>query len=1506
MGLLNFIKHFVINLILVIVSQKHQSKGNTHKGRKDRKGEPNHLQAVAFPKGDTGVAGPDPSTISNSPKISVSQESVLEIQPGGLISDIKDNVIGEIIDGQVNKTFDSAENDKQLSPDYGVTVISKPQTDLNIETHHLQSEESLSVIETELNSVSEVQALIETEGEPLPQPETNTFSDPLLPPVFQEADEVDINFHVDREEDVNERDDFNNEEYDESLEDVTSDSWENGHETIIEVDENIEEKHLKKRVRKDYYAKFLDQRSIAPELTEQEIDVFLKDLETDNLESISSWPLPKLENYLFHALQRSEFVGEFPISNKAFIQLAEYIRCNAKSKGKIDQKRIPPVLFLIGMVFCARYSESDARNFWEPYASMVWGLDAASLSFQQKCRKHFVNCREDLHQVLSLNFRNLNSGDVVRPVYQHAIIPSYIQGQFAEWLVNNFEALLQYPAEQLPLILQNEKSLDYIPRQLRDFIRGEETKETAAHLITRMSNAVKLFHETEQGDAVESVMSSSIERSLWQVIYKKLINDQSQLAKLRRFTPRLEWCWDLNDDEVFLNLSNVRSDRSEKPDSVTWAAKDAEYLKGNDVLVKIYPGNMGSGDWEINSVRIPAEGPLDGNILVLSEDFDLDEDKQSQYGHIIFERTVPPLQKPVIYFRVNPRRNIAVQKEQIDSDGSWIIVSSDHIQVTDNSGNQVQVRPQNIPYRLREAGYIQAGVYSIQPPVTVHLLEKTIIFESTDNQQEINPFLRGVEKVSGLSTDIPPVFCSPNVDFLFSINPSSHYLRRTWLSIRRNGEFLQSIVLADLVNQGKMRMDENLCDVDLTSFLTQSGAYSINLLYNLRSLFDEPVQFAWLPEDVEIVGPRPDVCYSPLNPLQVTIRGVSEEQVIPIHDEKSKITTEGDALKIEWKMIRNPQCRFDILWECWLIHFCWNIDRVSAWIEGGGDKNQVSEGQEQDVVLQVRGQPKEDFSWIIEGMGKQRNTQLNARGEFYANLLETEVRDMLLEDRQARSTVSVAIRGCTWKLFDYFKKPGIEVTKVNYQKPTLEVSLTQIRKLRGTYIIQVRQTTDQSKPEVLSTIEVLENNLTFQVILNPGEYRLEILLYDVLIQASPTFQVEGEPTTVEEPSPKVQVIENYGSPEHLFRVLTATKQELLSRSYDRLPVTPAIEQLQLIHTPEEWLTNECRNEGLKRLLPSWAVLMYPLRFTTKNHRRIFHAFPEKVAYGGRAGRGYVELKLAEEKMRIAASWRPGKDPEYSELWMGISQERNIRFFSELDQDELWPAYQCKDCGTIVASRNGPYIKLPPSVVRLHLHGKERKLNEQFIDTVYDEQNRVEVSISQYKEKLLLHAYWAKDTVFNNYLKFLIEGKTRPVYRDLEQPINLFSNNDYGLAVSDLFEHLQHPAIHKLLEYSSEFDQLDQHMEHEKLNIPAFSAMQRLMQYVYESASPLNIPGNILSLAMALRLKPHQPQAYNNLLANLGISEDNLVEFVKYTAQGCPKMLEWSIAWAELFYVHAIS
>src|SRR5690606_23832945 len=144
-----------------------------------------------------------------------------------------------------------------------------------------------------------------------------------------------------------------------------------------------------------------------------------------------------------------------------------------------------------------------------------------SQNFMNLCRKLFVYSRNYLAEYSGLAFNFTRTGEVVRPVYQHAIIPSYLQEHFVDWLVDHFESLLQYSHDQLPQLLRYDRSLDYVPPRLREFFRGEDTITTATQLIARMSSAIKLYHDLGQTEAVESVINSTIEKSLWEVIYKR-------------------------------------------------------------------------------------------------------------------------------------------------------------------------------------------------------------------------------------------------------------------------------------------------------------------------------------------------------------------------------------------------------------------------------------------------------------------------------------------------------------------------------------------------------------------------------------------------------------------------------------------------------------------------------------------------------------------------------------------------------------------------------------------------------------------------------------------------------------------------------------------------------------------------------------------------------------------------------------------------------------------------
>lgn len=934
---------------------------------------------------------------------------------------------------------------------------------------------------------------------------------------------------------------------------------------------------------------------------------------------------------------------------------------------------------------------------------------------------------------------------------------------------------------------------------------------------------------------------------------------------------------------------------------------------------------MKSGAWELDSFAITGKGPLDGSMLVLSKEYDLDKPEGAQRASIIFERDIPPLDKPLLYFKVDARNQIGIRKDRIDTDGAWVIASSERLSMTDDDGDEIIPEPLSIPLIMHTSGFTHVNKYNIQLPVVINHDEKLERFERTEQGQElINPTLCGSEKFPGMSPNFSRIFRSQNIDFQFSINTKFHNLKRTWLLIRRHGEFLTSALLEDLLKKGQMVMEGDLYSIDLSSYLDQSGAYSLDLLHDMKPLLDEPIQFAWLPESVKISEPNPQICYSPVNPLQVSIEGVGEKEVRLIQDEKVKKTIEDDIVRLEWKILKNPHCRFDIIWDGYPIHFCWDIDRVAAWVDGGGDKNRIIEGKEKEVILQVRGGSSESFSWKVQGNENERHTHLDGRrGEFQAKLLETEVRDMLLASDWAESTVSISIRNSAWPVFVYQKESAAEIISLNYTQHNLDISTKQERKLRGEYSLQVRDVLNFERQTLLSINGLLEDSYSFLVKLEPGEYRVEISLFGKVISRSHNFQVVEELVPIQQEGGVIQSAPVYGSPQSLFKILTAPKEELCRRNHRNLAIGPSVEQLISIHDPSQWVTNDSWdprftapqrrfanypwNDSFKKLLPTWAVLRYPLRFITKTQQKVLHIFPEKVAYGARAGRGYVDLIIEGERIRAAVSWKPSGYEGYSNLWIGISQQSDIQFYSELDQNLLWPGYQCKHCGTIVASRAGDFLKLPPSLHNFHRHGEDKLIEDLFLDTVYASTDPVLVTIEQYKEEPLHHTFPVSSVVVSDYLSSLIDGKRSPGGQNqICLPIELFQNDDYKIAVDELFRHLNTTAVQGIIENSDKLNQLNQFLLDNKKDIPAFSALQRLSQAIYTTASPANIPGQILTLAMTLRMKTNLPGIYTELLNTYEFPENHLVDLLNFSVQGCPKLLEWCIAWTELFYVHAIS
>ena len=92
---------------------------------------------------------------------------------------------------------------------------------------------------------------------------------------------------------------------------------------------------------------------------------------------------------------------------------------------------------------------------------------------------------------------------------------------------------------------------------------------------------------------------------------------------------------------------------------------------------------------------------------------------ESQDDHIIIEKEIPEIKQDIMYFFVSSNRSTAREKEKINLNGDWVVISKDHLDFIDHEGKTCTYEDQYIPLILRESGFRFAKKYSLTLPVTL-------------------------------------------------------------------------------------------------------------------------------------------------------------------------------------------------------------------------------------------------------------------------------------------------------------------------------------------------------------------------------------------------------------------------------------------------------------------------------------------------------------------------------------------------------------------------------------------------------------------------------------------------------------------------------------------------------------------------------------------------------------------------------------------------------------------
>jgi hypothetical protein len=1179
----------------------------------------------------------------------------------------------------------------------------------------------------------------------------------------------------------------------------------------------------------------------------------------------------QLNDLLMASLDDINLIGELLITEETFHSMTTMIRREFIVQGKPKLKKVYPALFITSMVFSARYSDENARNFWEPYAKLVWNIDEADQYLQQQGRQHFKDCRVFLSEYFEhLKFRVESDGDVVRPVFQHAMIPYYLQDDFANWLLQNFKTILDVPPVSLPYVLSNDtKSLQYVAPRLRKFIQDSDTADTAAHLVRQMAEAVMICADGETVEDVLGMMNNPIEQSLWHMIAEQLL-DAKELQRVHKAPrPRIEWVWSIDDHSMQIRLTNVAS--TAKPDLCVWSEANANDLLSASTTETILPWEQSDGSYLLDEVLLQ-DGPLDGTVFVLSDEY------EGSAEDIIFKSNIPNFPtESIVFFRITQQNayGIPVADNKPNASGEWIVSMADGIAIYDEKGQIIEPRlPYGTPNLLREhANHTYSGQYSLNLPITVKRGNEIILeVNATEDSPVLQSSITGNSPIPSIAPSVPPAFEDTNI----YLEVPKYFPRpdKIALSLRSRSDFSEVVRLSELSTE----YVDGRTIISLSDILPkESAVYRVTLRENLQPLLQVPLEFSVL-EGILVLGPNTDQIYTFANPPVVQFMGIDIDQIVQ-HEAISMEET-SENIVVSWKHFPSNTIHIAISVNNQRIPLAWQIERFYAWTSGN-HSNIITDEIVGDTIIHVRGQHNQEFYWIVEG--ERRKSQLGANGKLDQSLQQDSLYDMIRKSTTSRTIVQIEASEEIWDFFTYIRYPTITSMDISYEVPRqrllVKVEISSV--LAGEYKIQLhKQGSRNLSPTIIDISNSIGVSQVFNVLLEPGDYNVLVLESGQVLEYVASVQTELHVTDQITISQHIDY--SHSILNDPYTLLYALKQPAHAFLRSNENLWSPFQCFLDIHNTDTWVETN-------RYLPAWCVTTDALRASFGNNGFVTLE-PEVSSHKGTRGIGHAKLQLEDGPIMAYANWERA---ETGSLYIHKSHlrlffpppEYNDPYFA-LDDWDLRTVYQCQKCGEIVGSRSGTILKVSPSIWLKHRHGrKQLKAKEIFYDigNSFDGGYRLLVSIQPDPDH--------KNGNNGDFLNILSEN----TFQDTA-PLHTSDGHGWARSIADL---------ESIDDWDSSLNALHKWIINSKNMPPMVAATQRMLKRLYQLEDRHS--ALMLSLALLLRAYPYLSSSLvDKMHSELHLSDDDLTQMVSDMAHNSPELFEWALMWVELFHVHTLN
>ena len=775
--------------------------------------------------------------------------------------------------------------------------------------------------------------------------------------------------------------------------------------------------------------------------------------------------MSEVEAILEDAFENVEFIGELDINEEAFAKIGEVLCRECRFERGIQKWRLRPAAFITSLVFSARYSNAESRNFWQPYARAVWKMFSTP-AFQATCRNYFKRARHELTERFGFEFPVVNWGDVVRPVYWHAIIPAYVRDDFARWFARNLADISRLSKRELSDFLKRRNTDFLTVRPLRNFLDHDDTHDIALAIISSLIAATELLADQQDPAEIRELFSSQIRQNLWDE-YIRHSDKKPVVPTSSKRHVRLEWVWSCEEEEWVLRLRNLITESHRKPQLCIWAQTSAEQAlqDWSNRRVDIWPEQQTNGQWRVR--EIPLNVPdqvemLDGSIYVYDD-----------HDNCVLEQAVPALPSGEFqFYRITQQEMYAVP---VDSDqltsGEFLVSYRNDLQLLD-SENQC-ITPLRTDYYVsntmqNKVGHQRIARYAIDLPLTIKTETDEFRVERT-RRRIASPRLSDRHRIPNTSKRLPPVYTSNLIVVYFPEIPVAIRALKIHVVTPARQYYVPFDVYAEPKGEGYQ--------LDLRQLIPDDriGTYTVDITYDFRSRLASPIEVSVVP-NLSLSGPVGDT-FHPLHLPSIQV-GKLRTETVESPDEAAQVKALGNGEQlVTWKDLRSSYCRLHICQDDRVVPIEWPIQRIYAWFEGTALANTLLASELDKAKIQFRGRPN---AWLNVYIGDHRQgVRLNARGEATIDLHTDHLSVILVDQQSSKVPLRLGLDGREWIIGTFVRRPQITSFEAEYildrDKESLLISMVFSESLGSNLAIGVINFPDGD--EVVSTTSTDRENL---------------------------------------------------------------------------------------------------------------------------------------------------------------------------------------------------------------------------------------------------------------------------------------------------------------------------------------------------------------------------------------------------------------------------------------------